>query len=485
MKKMLIRLKSNVPGLDDVLGGGLVAGSSYIIQGQPGSGKTILANQIAFSHMKQGQRVLYVTLLAESHERLFQSLSTLEFFEAGHIGAEASYISLLKVFREKGLQALVDALRLELKRQSASLLILDGLLNARERSSDALDVKSFVAELQGHASFTGCTVLFLTSADAENASPEHTMVDGVIQLREELFGSRTVRRLRVAKSRGSASLGGLHAYEIADRGVTVYPRLEALLALPSKMGGVAARRVTTGVADFDERIQGGLPADSVTLITGPAGSGKTTFGLNFLQASTVQEPALHFGFYETPERLKAKASALGIELQPLVEAGAVHVMWTPLTENILDKLASQLLEAIHKHGIKRLFIDGMGGFQSAAVVPDRLIEFFAALTNQLRAIEVTTVCTWETRQMLGAAMTNPSPRLISMLDGLISMHHALDGSTVRRGMVVVKLRDSTFDPSIAEIEISTGGIRIVGQMSPTASSPSARLALNSDDAAAE
>ncbi|MDR5740139.1 ATPase domain-containing protein [Caballeronia sp. LZ016] len=484
MTKALSRLISDVPGLDDVLGGGFVAGSSYIIQGQPGSGKTILANQIAFAQMRQGRSVLYVTLLAESHDRLFQSLSTLRFYEPRRVGAQVTYISLLKVFRDEGLLALVEVLRAELRRQSATILILDGLLNTRDQATDDLDIKSFVSELQSHAAFTGCTVFFLTSANANDSSPEHTMVDGVVQLREELFGSRTVRRLRVAKSRGSASLGGLHTYEIADQGIIVYPRLEALLATPSAKELLPARRIATGVANLDERMAGGLPAESVSLVIGPAGSGKTTFGLNFLRLGTPQEPALHFGFYETPERLLAKAETLEMPLRQMTEVGALRVMWNPLTENLLDRLGRQLLHAVREHGIKRLFIDGMGGFESAAVVPDRLAEFFAALTNELRAIGVTTVGTWETKQILGPAVTNPAPRLISMLDGLIGMHHAMDRSKLRRGMTIIKLRDSAFDPSIAEAEISAGGIRVVGPMPSTASTMPQAVA-SSDQTAVE
>jgi circadian clock protein KaiC len=103
-------------------------------------------------------------------------------------------------------------LRGELARLNASMLVLDGLLDAREIGQTNLDVKTFVAELQGHAAFTGCTVLFLTSARIDESSPEHTMVDGVLQLEESLFASRTVRRLRVAKSRGSRALGGMHLF---------------------------------------------------------------------------------------------------------------------------------------------------------------------------------------------------------------------------------------------------------------------------------
>lgn len=458
MDKTLARLRSDVPGLDDICGGGLIAGSSYIIQGRPGAGKTILANQIAFAQARQGRKVLYVTLLAESHDRLFQSLSTLDFYDADRVGRDLTYVSLFRTLREEGLDALVAMLRRELVRQQASILVLDGLLNARESGQSNLDVKTFVAELQGHAAFTGCTVLFLTSASIDESSPEHTMVDGVLQLEENLFSSRTARHVRVSKSRGSRALGGLHLYEISDRGIDIYPRLEALLARPSTTERVSEARIATGTAGLDERLGGGLPGNSVSVVVGPAGSGKTTFGVGFLRLATPERPGVHFSFYESPERLYTKARALGIDLQALVESKALTMLWRPLTENLLDKLGYELLDAVRKTKADRLFIDGLAGFERATVDPHRMVEFFAALTNELRASGVTTVCTWEVKELSGPWLTNPSPEILSQLDNVIGMQHETADGTVKRSITVLKVRDSLFDTSIAEVQISGSGV---------------------------
>ena len=459
MNQTLTRLTSHVPGLDTILGGGLIAGSSYIIQGRPGAGKTILANQIAFEQARQGAKILYITLLAESHDRLFQSLSTLNFYDAERVGKDITYLSLFRTLRMDGLSALVDVLRTELARQGTSMLILDGLLNARESTHSTLDVKNFVAELQGHAAFSGCTVLFLTSARIDDSSPEHTMVDGVLQLDEELLGSRTVRRMRVAKSRGSASLGGLHHYAIHDGGIVVYPRLEALFARPSKADRAPDNRVSSGVADLDARIGGGLPASSATAVVGPGGSGKTSFGLNFLRLATPEKPALHFGFYETPARLASKARALDVDLDALVANGALTLIWNPLTENIVDALAYQLLDAVQARRVDRLVIDGLAGFARATVDEHRVIEFLAALTNQLRAIDVTTVCTWETRELSAPALNAASPEALSLFDNVIGMQLDEAEGMIYQGMKVIKVRDSAFTPAVTKLIIpnSTAG----------------------------
>lgn len=460
MPHELTRLETGVDGLDVVLRGGLVAGASYIIQGPPGAGKTILSNQIAFHHAASGQHVLYVTLLAESHERLFENLSTLTFFDPDRLGNGIDYVSAFTILRDEGLTAVVKLLRQEIARKKSALLILDGLLNAREKAESNLDVKTFIAELQGHAAFAGCTVLFLTSAQVDESSPEHTMVDGVIQLKEELVGVRSARRLQIRKSRGVKALHGYHQFEIREQGVVIYPRLEAVLSRPSVPDSPTVARTTSGVADLDAMIGGGLQRGSSTLIIGASGTGKTTFGLNFLAQSTPEEPGLHFGFYETPERLKLKARSIGLDLDPPLASGGLEIFWQPSTENLLDALAHELLAAVHRRGVKRLFIDGFGAFQRAAIYPPRMVEFFAALTNELRALSVTTVGTWELSDLFSRQILAPTPEVSSVIDNLVALRFVDQHAQLRRLISIMKVRDSAFDPSFREFAISNQGVTL-------------------------
>ncbi|MCJ8520675.1 circadian clock protein KaiC [Pseudorhizobium tarimense] len=460
MTQSLPRIISGIEGLDQILGGGFVEGASYIVQGQPGAGKTILANQVAFSNVREGRKVLYITLLAETHDRLFQVLGTLDFFDRSQLGVTISYVSVFQTLRDDGLSAVVELVRKEIARQGATLLVFDGLLNARDRADSPLDVKTFVAEIQSQAAFVGCSVLFLTSTRFADDSPEHTMVDGVIELHEEVPGVRSVRRLQVKKSRGSAALGGVHQFEITSSGLTAYPRLEAALRSPSVQDGPSSAAVASGVGGLDDLLGGGLPASSVTLVFGPSGAGKTAIGLSFLAKASKDEPALHFGFYETPARLRAKARALGVDIDSPIEAGDLEFIWEPMTENLLDKLGHQLLQAVRRRKVKRLFLDGLGGFQRAAVHQPRMTEYFSALTNELRALEVTTIATWELRDLFGPTLTAPGSELSSLIDNLVMLRHIETRSRYKKALSVLKVRDSAFDPAIYEVSFGNTGIRI-------------------------
>ncbi|WP_060513474.1 ATPase domain-containing protein [Pseudomonas sp. NBRC 111124] len=460
MVQALKRLVTGIEGLDALLRGGLVAGASYIVQGPPGAGKTILANQLACNHVRGGGRVLVATLLSESHERLFQYLATLEFFDPTLVGDQIQFVSAFDALEQEGLDAVVKLLRQEIVRQQATLLIVDGMLNARVRAETSLDTKKFVSELQGHAAFAGCTVLLLTSARLDEGSPEHTMVDGVIELGEQLVGSRAVRHVQLRKTRGSGALSGRHECLIDAAGMHVYPRLESLHSHPSKLGSASLNRISTGVPTLDEMLDGGLATGSVSLLMGPSGIGKTSLGLAFLSAASAEQPALHFGFYETPARLRLKAASLDYDFDALERSGALHLCWQPTTEGLLDQVGARLLERVEQQGSKRVLIDSLGAFSRLATDPARLNAFFRALAGELRARDISVMLTWEMRDIFGSEITAPAPDLSSIVDNLMLMRFVELDSRLRRMLSILKVRDSHHDPALHALHIGPQGISL-------------------------
>lgn len=456
--EQLKRLATGIAGLDALLKGGLVAGASYIVQGRPGSGKTILANQLSFNHARNGGKVLVATLLSESHERLFQYLSTLSFFDPTYIGAQIQFLSAFDTLQNEGLEEVVKLLRREIGRQKATVMVVDGLLNARNKAESQIDTKKFISELQGHAAFAGCTVLFLTSSRPDDGSPEHTMVDGVIEIGEEAIGARSVRRIQLRKTRGSGALSGLHDCEITDEGLVVYPRLESLYSHPSRPDPADTLKISSGVPSLDTLIGGGLACASATLAMGPSGVGKTSLGLQFLAQGTPEAPSLHFGFYESPQRLMLKAAALGIDLAAMERSGALHLCWQPTSEGLLDGLGTKLLQLVETYGIKRLLLDSLGGMTRVATNPARLSDFFSTLTGELRARGVTVLLTSETQRLLGSEVKAPMPDMSSVVDNIFVMRFVEDAAELKRMMTILKVRDSVYDPSLLEVVLDAQGL---------------------------
>ncbi len=458
----LKRLASGIDGLDTLLLGGFVTNGLYIIQGAPGAGKTILCNQICYAHAATGGRALYVTLLSEQHERLLANLEQLSFFDERRVAREISYVSAFQLLERDGLAGLLTLLRREIVSHDASMLILDGLVAAEAYATTELELKKFIHELQMLAAAADCTMFLLTSSgtgdDTTDQRPEHTMVDGMISLRDTGHGWRVERDIHVRKFRGSDHLRGRHAMRITSDGVVVWPRTESL-PLPQSMSGPEAsdRRLSIGVAGLDEMLHGGLPAQSSTVVLGPTGAGKTALSLQFLAGSSADEPGLMLSFYESRAQLRARAVGVAPHFAAMADAGHVTFLWQRNSEDLIDRVAHDLLERVRQAGVRRLVIDGLLGFTDMTVQPERIPLFFRALTSQLRELGVTTLCTTEVPELVGPVSRPPLSRLTPIAENLIMLRHVEYQGRLERVVSLMKVRDSAFDTRLRTFEIGRKG----------------------------
>jgi circadian clock protein KaiC len=457
----LARFTSGVAGLDRVLDGGFFAGGVYIVEGIPGAGKTVLANQICFHHVKKGRHALYVTLLAESHARLLQHLQDLSFFDATVIPDRLTYVSGFNALENGGLKALLELVRKELRARSAGLVVLDGLAAVGDSADTDREFKKFVHELQVFAGLSSCTFFLLssgTSAGPGAIQPVHTMVDGLIRLNDHSFGVRAERELQVQKFRGGRYLRGLHTFDITNDGIVVYPRLESFSADLADSSGPDRLRI--GVKGLDAILHGGPLRGSTTMLLGPTGVGKTILGYHFLGCATANEKGLLFSFYETPKRALAKAEGVGLELTALCDRGDVELMWQSPVESPLDAIGSTLLEAVDRLEAKRLFIDGFSALQNSATYPERVPHFLAALGRELNARTVTTVYSAELQEAFAPEIESPVRGISPLVENLLLMRFLERRSELRRVLSVLKLRDSDFDAVIREFRITERGIEV-------------------------
>jgi circadian clock protein KaiC len=462
----LNRLSTGIPGLDPLLEGGLLKGGVYIVQGPPGAGKTIFGNQICFHVAATGGQAVYVTLLAESHTRMLGHLARMKFCDPAAVGSRVYYVSGFKVLEGEGLAGLLKVIRSTVTGHHATFLVLDGLLSAEEASPSDKDYKKFIHELQTFTEMVGTTAVLLGSTARQRGGfhPEHTMVDGIIDLTDELADLRAIRRLQVRKLRGTRQVRGQHTLEISDEGIRVRPRIESQLAINHAANDdvtASADRKAFGIARLDEMMMGGVPAASMTLLLGPSGSGKTTLGLKFLADGAARgEPGLFFGFYERPQSLIVKGERLRFGTREALETGLLHIQWQLPIEGVIDVLGHRLLDAVRAHGIRRLVIDGIHGFQIAAEFPSRVRSVFSAFAEELEALQVTTVYTMETPDLFGPRIEAPVSGLSAVTHNIILLRHVELRSRLYRLISVLKLRDSAHDSAICEFRIDESGVTV-------------------------
>lgn len=459
------RVPTGVEGLDAILGGGLFRNAIYMISGRPGAGKTILSNHLAFTHVKRGGRVVYATLLAETHGQLIAQLRGLSFFDEAAVGNELVYLNALEAITDGGLQGLLELVRRMVRDHKATLLVLDGMVTAETLAKSDDEYKRFISGLQAWVGMVGCTVVFVTSSGlGPKVSPEHTMVDGIIELTSERFRMRNMRRLVVTKLRGGPFLEGEHSYLITSDGLQVYPRLEALLEPDT--GPPSGRRVTSGVPNLDEALGGGLVGRSTTLVLGSSGAGKTIMGLQFLaEGARNGERSLHFGFYEPPSSLIAKADRLGLDFTGLVDSGNLFVKWFRPAEIAIDALVSKLVSIVREHRVQRLFIDGFVGFHSTHP-PERISTVFSAVTDTLVSLGVTTLISDETRELFVREIEVPTSNVSAIFHNIVFVRQVEIHAELVRLLSIMKTRDTEADRRLWRYEIRDRGVELIAPFAP-------------------
>jgi circadian clock protein KaiC len=455
------RLTSGVEGLEDLTSGGFVKGGLYLLIGPPGSGKTILGNQICFHHANDGGSVVYVTLLAESHSRMIGNLKSIEYFKDNFVARSVHYVSGYNALEKDGLKGLLLLIAGMVREKKASLLMIDGITTIGDMDESALAFRKFTHELNTYIATLGCTAFLLSSLEGHHSSPEHTMVDGILALHHTPIGVRTMRQIEVRKFRGSDHLEGKHYFSITNRGIKIIPRLESMKIEAPGDNFSEKIRSCFGVHGLDTMLGGGVIPGSITTVIGSAGTGKTILGLHFLNCGAINnEKGLFFGMYESPQEIIHKAKNLQLPLAKQVKDKKIEIMWHPSIEQEIDGLGNALIEAVIRTKAKRVVIDGVDAFRHSTNYTDRLSRYMVALVMKLRTLG-TTVLLIEETSLFRASHDRQIAELSALNENLILLEHSQSGQQLIRNVSILKIRNSIYDSTIREMLIDGKGISVM------------------------
>jgi circadian clock protein KaiC len=453
-------IKTGVPNLDLVLGGGLVAGSLTMLVGVPGSGKTILSQQFACYVARQGGHALVLTTLPEPHVKLLGNLQTFSFFDEQLIGDQIELINIFRQVREDFANAAANILRLVRERR-ATMVVIDSFDSIRALGQSELAIKELLYELSGGLGLLGVTVVIISSIDPAQMYnfAELTIADHIIVLRSDSANLRGGRWLEVAKMRGAAQREGWHRYTIDHDGVHIFPRLESVV-LPAEVTLTTARQ-PFGVPELDAMMGGGPPHGSTTLITGNPGTGKTLFGLHFvLTGARLGERGLYFSFHESAQQLLTKCATLAVPSPEDVENWVGFSQLAPI-EFIPDELATVLRERIAQGGVHRVVIDGLTELLIGLFDPVRHGTFLTALSAYFRQAGVTACYLQEQPPPIGVRDDDWSPPLAAYCDNIVLLRRLTHDAEPRRALAILTMRNSAHDHTTRQFRISVSGLTIL------------------------
>jgi len=457
----MTRLPTFVPGLDEILHGGLFEGGVYIFEGLPGAGKTTLANQIAYeAHARSGKKTLYMTMLAESHSRMLQHMSGQTFFDPLAVNSAVVYISGYREMEEQGLKAVIELMRGELSRHRAELFVVDGLVVENLAARPEESIRQFVHGLQSLASAMGCTGLLLTSGAGRALNAEQTMVDGIFAFEDYIYQWRAERRIQVRKFRGSAVERGKHTFCITENGLHFFPRLEGL---PTQAGQTHTDEpaLSTGVQGLDAALKdGGLTPGSSTLVVGESGTGKTLLALAFATQATLKDRSLLMACTESPRELRRLGHTFDLQVGALLDSGALEIHGGGQEEESMDEMGHRLLRLASEQPSRRLVVDGLAGFADTVAFPERGYRFIGRLLRELKHRGITSIFTVDPDALTAAAGSCLTDGLLSWFDNVLELRIQSDG--VARSLEIRKLRGTRAVTARVDVTLQSSGLAAPG-----------------------
>lgn len=462
------RLSTGVPGLDEVLGGGLPEFSFNVIGGAPGAGKTTLAQQIMFALASPARPALYFTVVGEPPLKMLRYQQQFTFFDIERVSDSVRYINLSQDVVAGRLDGLLARIVEEVEAANPGVVVVDSfrtVVQASRQVPGNLDLQHFVQQLAIRLTSWEATTFLVGEYQTSEAeqNPVFTVADGLIWLVQSLDRNSVVRKLHIMKMRGQASIPGLHTFRITSDGVRVFPRVIVGASDHSEAGPTTSlpdeKRLSSGMAGLDEMLGGGIPTGYSVLVAGPSGSGKSVLATEFItEGARHGEPGIVAVFEKRPAKY-SKDDPSGQRFQRLVQEGKVGIIHTRPLDLSIDETLYEIVDAIHRFKARRLVIDSLSGFELALAPTFRedFRESLYRMVSVLTGMGITMMMTAELEDSYTDLRFSPHGTAF-LTDAIIMQRYVELQGRLQRMMAVVKVRGSAHSKDLRAFEITQDGI---------------------------
>jgi circadian clock protein KaiC len=449
--------------LDNVLGGGLPASSMTLIAGEPGTGKTILAEQVGFHNAGPDHPVVYCSTVSEPLDKLLRFGDGLTFFDPAVVGTSLLFEDLGVIAAQvDGLSAVLARLDTLLREQRPAVVIIDSFKALRPFADDAATYGRFLHGLSGRFSAQAVSILLLGEYSPSElaTAPESAVADTILSLTVERNGYRTTRYIQVIKMRGGVYTDGPHAFRIGHGGLEVFPRIADTLDTSRYDQGI--QRVSTGIPVLDELLHDGYWPGASTLVAGPTGSGKTLIGLHFLYGGAAAgEPGILATLQESRMQLAHVVAGYSWQL----DTQGVNIYDRSPVGLLVDEWLHELFELVGRSDARRLVVDSIDDLMLAADDDLRFREYMYSLVSRCARQQISLLMTHELPDLYDTGRLSEFG-VSHLCDNVLTLQYIPNGDRLDRAIRVLKTRASTHDAARYQFEITGDGIALTGPALP-------------------
>jgi circadian clock protein KaiC len=460
------RVSTGCSGLDNILNGGFPRGRLYLIEGDPGAGKTTLAMQFTREGVSKGERALYITLsesrtdlshAAQSHGLSIDNVEIVELLpNEGDLLPEQQYT----VFHpaEVELNDRMQRIVKEIQRVRPDRLVIDALSELRMLAKDPLRYRRQILSLKDFMAGQECTVLLLDDRSSRDPDLQlHSVVHGVVSMDKvpREYG-KTRRQIEVVKLRGTAYSEGFHDYTIVTGGVVVFPRLVAA----DSRSDQPPEPVSSGIAELDALTGGGLDRGTSTLLIGPAGCGKTSIAVQWsVTAAKRGESCVFFSFEEAPSTMMMRAAGLGIDLRPHVASGKIIIERVDPAEMSPGELVAKVQQHVEKENVRLVVLDSLNGYLQSMPGEQFLAVHLHELLAYLGNRGVLTLMVLAQAGTIGWPLQS-AVDVSYLADNILLLRYFENKGEVCQAISTIKRRSGSHEHTIRELKLGPDRIRI-------------------------